>query len=781
MDDTSQLRSFYTAGSRLVYSVDGLRLEAPYDTSPCGGASRWRKTAGACTNPTSLSTATSDKIFSALQNSVDVNPVIRDVYLHNTCADGNAAIGASVDIDGSCWQHVHPDTLNVYDFTGWASVHPGGENYITSIATGGSTTLNFPASHAMSRWSDNKAHHLLLLGRFGDTIDFAQLPPAVLSSSLAAAFGSTASSIGAGFEACGSPGEEANDEAIGNMFGMYLAGKTQDAPDTFNYDLDTPGIIGNPIRNQYQDATVWMEIAVNAADQLRQRIAWALSQIFVVSKESETRYHEKEIFLNFYDILVRNAFGSYRMLLKEIVFSPLMARYLTYMRSTSLAYSMGLYPDENFARELLQLFTIGLWKLNPDGERVADADGDPIATYDSDHVVTYARLWTGFDSQAPRGNIENYDGFELGSRNDIDPMQIIGEKHDPFPKIDLIDGYIGDGYPLCVELPAQEFLRSGASYRYIGAAYTGGSELALGASSALYASLCAPASGQSICTFPSTVTLQTNLACTGVECSTDSLRIVRVDNGTQTGFFARVPRPCTHLAFIASGKAISIKRGPEPWVQCADPRLPIGASLCCHCATCSNQLDGEGRCSFPLEVVTYARNAARCSSAGERMCDALDKRIVSDPQSCNYFDAYLRHWLDYDCTIRAQVNKEGFVSLVHVPWGKASARYPDLRPDNANYFKVRWTNNSYPKVDRGCAPSCASLGSTCLCNVTVAEVAVFTTLPTRALLERSLTIGSVSPEVHDIGIYAVLECSTAACTGSDDVRAYAFQNLRRPF
>ena len=101
-----------------------------------------------------------------------------------------------------------------------------------------------------------------------------------------------------------------------------------------------------------------------------------------------------------------------------------MSQYLTFLGSRSL-FSSKTYPDENFAREIMQLFTIGLWKLNEDGTQFLDEQGAPVMTYTNDDIVTLSRAWTGHTRQEQRGNLENYDGTANGGRNDIDPLRLM--------------------------------------------------------------------------------------------------------------------------------------------------------------------------------------------------------------------------------------------------------------------------------------------------------------------------------------------------------------------
>ena len=132
--------------------------------------------------------------------------------------------------------------------------------------------------------------------------------------------------------------------------------------------------------------------ALYGNDQLRQRVAFALHQILVISAFSEVnRPSWMTIYLQALD---RNAFGSYRTLLNEITLTPAMGEYLDMRLSTRTN------PNENFAREVLQLFSIGTEVLNPDGTPQLDAQGVPIATYTQTHVNEFTRVFTGWNLNA---------------------------------------------------------------------------------------------------------------------------------------------------------------------------------------------------------------------------------------------------------------------------------------------------------------------------------------------------------------------------------------------
>lgn len=192
---------------------------------------------------------------------------------------------------------------------------------------------------------------------------------------------------------------------------------------------------------------IWTMIALESEDQLRQRVAWALSQLLVVVPSAvEIAGSHTEAFLGYYDIFVRNAFGNYRDILREISFSPLMAENLSFLQSKSAAYQWETqqkvsFADENFAREIMQLFSTGLYLLNIDGTPKLDDNKQPILVYTNDEIMSFARIWTGFDYQQLRGNVE--EASRSGNRHD--PMRIQASWRDKFPKSDLLGGYIGDG------------------------------------------------------------------------------------------------------------------------------------------------------------------------------------------------------------------------------------------------------------------------------------------------------------------------------------------------
>lgn len=174
--------------------------------------------------------------------------------------------------------------------------------------------------------------------------------------------------------------------------------------------------------------------AIEGDDQLRQRMAFALSQILVVSNfGGEILTDIPEPVVGYQDILVEGAFGNYRDLLEAVTFSPAMGYYLTYMGNQKGDPVTGRMPDENYAREILQLFTVGVLRLGPDGEPVI-VDGQPVELYDNMDITGLARVFTGLDLDGldrqlfptVADAVDEWPGLEQAL---LAPMAIIEDRH----------------------------------------------------------------------------------------------------------------------------------------------------------------------------------------------------------------------------------------------------------------------------------------------------------------------------------------------------------------
>jgi cullin-associated NEDD8-dissociated protein 1 len=764
----TSFQQFHDVERKYLFSIAGLRTTE----SPCGTLSRWQLLdcdAMSCSATATVSASDSSSVAQELQQETGW---LRDVHITCDSIDADAV----VQVGAEFWKHVHIHEHNVYDFTSWVDAHPGGKNHIQKW-TSQNFQIIFPSGHLMERWMAGSTQNSLeYLGRLGDEIDFHSLPTSLQSQALADAFSS--SGVSGYFKSCGSPGETANDPKLGNQVSFWTVydggfNKITDLVYDKPYE-EKPGTSSK--------AQVWTMLAINAQDQLRQRTAWALSQIFAVGSEGYGNSHMTERWIVYYDIFVRNAFGNFRDVLREVTYNPLMGGYLTFM--TNKAYDEGNnFPDENYAREIMQLFTIGLFKLNSDGSRVKDANGADVPTYDNTNIMDFARVFTGFDQQLPRANIEK----GKGSQNKVDPMQMKASWHDRYPKPDLDGGFLGDGYPLCSDLPPRAFLAKGAQYKFLGYRRSEAELYTPPTGSQLFAALCnGPANS---CNFAIEVELSSNLVCHEKECTMDTLQYIKIGSG----YWEYVPPTCVHFFFFP-GKLIrgAADSGGNRWgafSQCKDPKTVSAGTSCCggctnaakgsmsttcesaeeswlsqKCNTdsswtssgwcrytcwqkglgypgddCSAGLYQEKRmCGFPRERVRFATAEANCAAQGLQICS--DKTAVGD---CGFEHGQV--WTQEDCVDDIKVDAEGRIS------SQATA------DTKQNFFSVPW-QSGFPTVD-SCPSGCSASDGGCICTPTIELQKVFDVVPSRVEALDKLKIGSFKPTAP---------CST--CDG--EVRVY---------
>jgi uncharacterized protein (DUF1800 family) len=171
---------------------------------------------------------------------------------------------------------------------------------------------------------------------------------------------------------------------------------------------------GEPATEAHVINTFWNQ-AATGPDQLRQRVAFALSQIFVISmQDSNVADHPRGV-AAYLDMLGRNAFGNYRDLLESVTLHPMMGLYLSHLRNQK--ESGNRVPDQNYAREVMQLLSIGLYELNPDGTLILDTDSKPVETYGPDDIAGLSRVFTGFSWAGP----DKQDGRFFGSNSNPTP------------------------------------------------------------------------------------------------------------------------------------------------------------------------------------------------------------------------------------------------------------------------------------------------------------------------------------------------------------------------
>ena len=428
---------------------------------------------------------------------------------------------------------------------------------------------------------------------------------------------------------------------------------------------------------------------------------------------------------------------------------------------------------KNYAREIMQLFTIGLYELHEDGTRKLDEHGRPIRTYSNDDLLEYARVWTGFRENVGRGNKDDT------SRNRIDPMKIEEKWRDVFPKMGLGQQYIGDGYPLCADRPDHHFLKRGAKYILLGenplpelqrdnkawALHSAGAvRFVADPMGDLNKALCGfTGEPNSPCMYPPVVTLTENLMCAGNECSLDTVRVVEVTGGV---FYEYVPLPCVHQAFFENAQKIKKKSldAGAAWM-CADPRIPAASTACCFkggsffayesywgemtkastaqakCVQQAKSQRGEGGLHLTMCTSTGPFHHKNCSETAGLYCAG------------DYF-----YWMSKEapCRIKAKIDGER-IALVHsVPDEAASEKREFVNPeeDQKTFFRAQFLSNGdkMAELGRTCTanPECSiAVDGYCMCNVVVTNEQAYFAAPTREEVLSSLTIGSFHPDVLD--------------------------------
>ena len=192
------------------------------------------------------------------------------------------------------------------------------------------------------------------------------------------------------------------------------------------------------------------EMVMTYNDVLRQKVAFALSQIFVVSPYFNPAISDEgRAVASYYDVLYLNAFGNYRDILEQVSTHPVMGIYLSHFQNEKADLIQGILPDENYAREILQLFSIGLLELNNDGSFKIDEDGEVIPTYRNTEIEEFAKVFTGFSGSPSDQDLgisfdENQRNYDL-----TQPMVLFQEYHDKREKRLLGDTYLlpnQDGY-----------------------------------------------------------------------------------------------------------------------------------------------------------------------------------------------------------------------------------------------------------------------------------------------------------------------------------------------
>lgn len=230
------------------------------------------------------------------------------------------------------------------------------------------------------------------------------------------------------------------DEQMALAATSHLAGLLADVAEFPNPNPPPPTVVFKRTHTYNRHPAEW-KIMITAPDQLRQRVAFALSEIFVISSANDRLADNPEAISKYYDILANGAFGNFRQLLDDITLSPAMGWFLSYEANVKANPVTGTSPDENYAREVQQLFTIGLVQLHPDGSLMLDTGGLPIPTYDQTTITETAKVFTGWTFNIP-GNTtfgtmpattSDLPAFD-GTNGWLNPMRYSDAQHDKTAK-----------------------------------------------------------------------------------------------------------------------------------------------------------------------------------------------------------------------------------------------------------------------------------------------------------------------------------------------------------
>lgn len=330
--------------------------------------------------------------------------------------------------------------------------------------------------------------------------------------------------------------------------------------------------------------------------------------------------------------------------------------------------------------------------------------------------------------------------------------------------------YVGDGYPLCADLPSQHFLKQGATYRLLGPkakprllndpeSWTESEtikRLSLDENSNLYQALCESSGGA--CFYPGKVVLQSNVECTGVECEIDEPRIVEVSGI----YYEYAHLPCVEQAFYNNPVMMSNQDGS---VYCADRRTAAGSVACCSevpgrmwITSCLNIRVGSSSSAANVDLVEFDGEKMTFESAARR-CEANDLAVCEVPWwECNDCNEQLGYWTTHSCDLVVKIHRDGKIGIVHeVDDGRRNVGkdvYYNVRKDIRTSFRVDWQGpldallGSYDTQCELMGCKLDSMENLCLCPVSyVADRPVFGSTPSVTQVLRQLPIGSFSPDI----------------------------------
>lgn len=365
------------------------------------------------------------------------------------------------------------------------------------------------------------------------------------------------------------------------------------------------------------------------------------------------------------------------------------------------------------------------------------------------------------------------------------------EWRDALPKLGLAGRYIGDGLPLCSDLPERHFLRIGATYQLRGVhkhailhkedrdeeVYDEYEPLSLEPESNLYKTLCG---GGPTCNYQSKVVLESDIQCHGVECDIDSARVVEVEKGV---FYEYIRVPCANQAFFDGGQMLKA----EGWkFSCGDPRTEVGGIACCEAgASFSAPFDYKDPSFFRFsgERVRFQKASQTCNDLGLVVCSHTNFACEGD---CDRY--YHDYWNSLSCKVQVKVDLDGSIAVVHDipdhPWDIQSGIWATVNSNTKTFFRAQWDNSITDNILQNYTQACDDLGcgrdpedNLCLCNTEVSHERAFSAHPSRAQVLNDLFIGAFSPALYPQPGLREVETSYGVTVYSFDGNDYSTETI----
>lgn len=206
-------------------------------------------------------------------------------------------------------------------------------------------------------------------------------------------------------------------------------------------DVYNIGVIDNDTEKDEYLSYAFYDFIFKQPDLLRQKTAFALSQILVISPATSGIANFSFGNADYYDLLYQDAFGNFKDILYNITRHVSMGHYLSTVKNAKADFNLGTYPDENYAREIMQLFTIGLYELNNDGSHKLDDEGNSIPTYNIVDIEQLSKVFTGFGPAEKADSTAAYFTTGKGNTNFLAPMAMFENFHDKSAK-QMINGTV---------------------------------------------------------------------------------------------------------------------------------------------------------------------------------------------------------------------------------------------------------------------------------------------------------------------------------------------------